>query len=390
MGTSTYAQQMKAHYRLRFKKMIRLGATLSLIFFGLLPDFSCSESHGDQISLVWENNKAKAVAVPRDLLKEDELDSIRQDLVVQLKDQPNGILGDYTSLSDRIVFTPAFPFTAGKEYEIFYKRKLLKQISIPFPDSAEAPHLLNVYPSVDTLPENVLKLYLHFSAPMREGEALKHISLLNNKGDTLEGTFLDLQPELWNAERDVLTVWFDPGRIKRELIPNLALGNPLKSGEVYTLLITSDWKDTRGLHLKEDYRRSFFVAMRDSIAPDPNNWKINLPLGGTMDPLRIEFPEPLDYYLLKEVITIMDMNGKVVPGVFSVAPRQRGINYHPQAKWLEGEYKVRVETHLEDLAGNNINRPFEQDIVKSNSNKTDRFLEIRFRVAEHNRDTGNR
>ena len=43
------------------------------------------------------------------------------------------------------------------------------------------------------------------------------------------GTFLDLQPELWNAEGTVLTLWLDPGRIKRDLIPNKELGIPLKA-----------------------------------------------------------------------------------------------------------------------------------------------------------------
>ncbi|HTE27813.1 hypothetical protein [Flavitalea sp.] len=380
MATLIFVQLMRAHYKFRFEKKIRLGGTLSLIFFAFVLGLSCSNNSKEEVSLVWENKKAKGVTVSKHLLKEDELDSIRHNLVVHLKDQPTAVLGDYLLVSDHVLFTPAFPFTAGKEYEVVYKQKLLKQFSIPFPDSADAPRLLGLYPSTDTLPENILKLYLNFSAPMREGESLKHISLVNNKGDTLHDTFLDLQPELWNPERNVLTVWFDPGRIKRDLIPNLRLGNPLKSGEVYTLLVSSDWKDARGLPLKEEYRRNFIINIRDSISPDPNKWKIDLPVAGTKEPLKIEFPEPLDYFLLKEVITVTDQLGRVVPGLIRITAKEHGIDFYPQTKWTEGEYHLRVGSHLEDLAGNNINRLFEKDFIQSKLNKDERFVEITCKI----------
>ena len=119
METLTYAQLMKAHYNSRFTKMIRLGGMLSLIFFGLLSEFSCSQKSSTEISLVYEGEKAKAVAVPLNLLQDDQLDLIRQDLTVRLKDQPNGIIGEYALSTDRIIFTPAFPFTPGKAYDIF-------------------------------------------------------------------------------------------------------------------------------------------------------------------------------------------------------------------------------------------------------------------------------
>ena len=198
------------------------------------------------------------------------------------------------------------------------------------------------------------------------------------------------QPELWNSERDVLTIWFDPGRIKRELIPNRALGNPLKSGEQYTILIKTDWKDARGLQLREAYRRSFFVTTRDSVSPDPKNWIIDVPLSRTNDPLIIRFPESLDYFLLKEVITVIDKNGSIVPGVLKITPGQQQITYHPGSDWMEGDYTIRIGTYLEDLAGNNINRLFEEDISKHPVAKNERFHDIRFRIMKRNGKTGNR
>jgi hypothetical protein len=371
---------MKVHYKFTFENMIRLGSMLSLIFFAFVPGISCSDKNKEEISLVWENKKAKAISVSQHLLNEDDFASIRQNLLVHLKGQPTAILGDYLLISDHIQFTPAFPFTPGKEYEVVYKQKLLKQFLIPFPDSADAPRLLGLYPSADTLPENVLKLYLNFSAPMREGESMKHLSLVSNKGDTLRDIFLDLQPELWNPERNVLTVWFDPGRIKRDLIPNLKMGYPLKNGGAYTLIVSSDWQDARGLSLKEVYRRNFVIENRDSISPDPKNWKISLPVAGTKEPLKITFPESLDYFLLQEVINVTDNQGRVVPGSIRIAAKELGIDFYPQTKWAEGDYHLKVGSHLEDLAGNNINRLFEQDFKQSKSDKGKRFIEITCKI----------
>ena len=36
----------------------------------------------------------------------------------------------------------------------------------------------------------------------------------------MKSIFLELENELWNPEHTQLTLWLDPGRIKRDLIPN--------------------------------------------------------------------------------------------------------------------------------------------------------------------------
>src|SRR6187455_2319655 len=133
MATLTYEQPMKAHYKFRFENMIRLSNSLSLIFFAFVMSLSCSNNSNEEISLVWENKKATAVSVSQHLLDEDDLASIGQNLVIHLKGQPTAILGNYLLVSDHIQFKPAFPFTPGKEYEVVYKQKLLKQFVIPFP-----------------------------------------------------------------------------------------------------------------------------------------------------------------------------------------------------------------------------------------------------------------
>ena len=61
--------------------------------------------------------------------------------------------------------------------------------------------------------------------------------------------FVEIQQELWDTNNTRLTVLFDPGRIKRGVLPNEQLGPPIVDGKHYTLLIDRGWQDARGVPL---------------------------------------------------------------------------------------------------------------------------------------------
>src|SRR5262249_20228739 len=117
--------------------------------------------------------------------------------------------------------------------------------------------VIHVYPSASRLPENQLKFYLHFSAPMSRGEAYQHIRLLDAKGKPIDLPFLELDQELWDAEGQRFTLFFDPGRIKRGLKPREEVGPALEEGKRYTLVIDRAWSDAEGNPLKETHRKTF-------------------------------------------------------------------------------------------------------------------------------------
>src|SRR5205823_5383949 len=94
-----------------------------------------------------------------------------------------------------------------------------------------------VYPTADELPENLLKFYLHFTGPMRRGEAYDHLRLLDAQGKVVERSFLELGEELWDGSGRRFTLVIDPGRIKRGLKPREDLGPVLEAGKSYTLVI---------------------------------------------------------------------------------------------------------------------------------------------------------
>ena len=245
---------MKVYTYIILKGRIRLGNLLSLIFFVFIIN-GCRQNAGESISIRWSGNNATGITIPQSLLANNTEQDFKSVLQVSLQNSDVPMLGEYRLTEGVILFTPLLHLSPGKEYEVLYNGKMIGQVQVPLPDKGNAPELIAIYPSADTLPENLLKFYVQFSSPMRESEALRHIHLINEKGDTLSDVFLDLQPELWNSEGTTLTLWLDPGRIKRELIPNQRLGNPLKKSNHYQLVVDSTWKDQQGLSLKQGYTK---------------------------------------------------------------------------------------------------------------------------------------
>lgn len=332
--------------------------------------FSCSEKNkNDNISVQWEANKAVAVFVPEKFIADVPADSVQSLLQIHLKGNNTPILGEYMIKDNGIVFRPLIPFTYDLEYEIRLSGKTIDEIVIPFPAGSYPPQVIAIYPVNDTLPENLLKFYISFSKPMREGEAVQHIHLIKNNTDTLSDVFLDLQQELWNSDRTMLTIWLDPGRIKRGLQPNKLLGPPLQRNENYQLEINKDWRGENGLSLAQHYSKIFFTIERDSVSPSTNAWTINKPAPGTRDQLHVNFHESLDHVLAENTMRISDDAGNYVKGVFHVNDKSNAVYFIPGAPWKPGKYKLEIESRLEDLAGNNLVRLFDADVNQKQQQK---------------------
>lgn len=352
-------------------KEIRLLLMSSLVFsFGLSRcgqhDSKTAEVTADTVSIYWENNKPVGVWVPYSLFGYMDYEAVIDSLQVYVLNSAiqSPILGDYDISRERIIFRPIVPFTAGLQYEVRLKGEPIGQFKVPGRDNNTAGPELTIYPTNDTLPENVLKLYLEFTRPMQEGRALNYIRIVKNNKDTLPGVFLDLQPELWNKENTILTVWFDPGRIKRDLQPNKTMGAPIQKGNKYQLVILSGWPDQDGKATAFTYLREFIAGPRDSTMPDPSQWKIEIPKPESDQPVEVIFNEPLDYVLIKNAIRILDGGGKPVPGTINVNDEEKGFNYVPSSPWKAGNYILEVESRLEDNAGNNLNHPFDNDLTQ--------------------------
>jgi hypothetical protein len=241
--------------------------------------------------------------------------------------------------------------------------KLSAEFSLPARLAQPTTRVVEVDPTRATLPENLLRFYIRFSAPMSRGEAYRHIRLLDATGKPVDAPFLELDEELWSKDGTRFTLLFDPGRIKRGLKPREEVGPVLEVGQSYELVIDRDWPDAMGQPLTGGFRKSFRAGPPDETSPDPKTWSVRPPRAQTREPLEVRFPEPLDRALLDRLMAVQDGAGKPVPGQVSVAGEETIWRWMPLDPWRAGDYRLVIGTELEDTAGNSIARPFEVDLT---------------------------
>jgi hypothetical protein len=272
--------------------------------------------------------------------------------------------GAYAVEDGALVFTPSFPLQPGLRYRAVYQlssEKATTTLTIPKPAPVSTTYVEKVYPTAPMIPENQLKFYLHFSAPMSRGEASKRVHLLEESGKQVQLPFLELDEELWDRDYRRLTILFDPGRVKRGLAPNQEVGPPLEEGKRYTLVIDREWPDAAGTPLKEGYRKQLAVGAADRTPLDPKTWMVKTPESGTMNPLIVDVHEPLDSALMLRFIDVTDPKGKLVKGTVSIEREETRWIFTPAQAWTAGEHALEILTTLEDLAGNKIGRAFDVD-----------------------------
>ncbi len=290
--------------------------------------------------------------------------------IVVAVDQPDAVpmLGSVAIQGQDLLFTPRFPLIPGLKYRASYKPKTgasqttVFEIQKPF--VAPTTVVEHIFPSTDSLPENQLKIYVHFSAPMRKGDAYQRVRLLDDKGKKVELAFLELDEELWDRDGKRLTLLFDPGRIKRGVLPLAEVGGALKPGERYKVVVDSSWPDAAGNPLVKGFEKSFKAVQADRVSPDIAAWKVTAPAAGSGQPLTLKFSEPLDEALLNRMIAVKNSQKTVMKGSVKIDQDETRWHFQPTAIWLAGQYFLEIDTALEDLAGNKIGKLFDVDVFE--------------------------
>lgn len=303
---------------------------------------------------------------------------------------PIAIAGKYAIRDHGITFTPLFPFDPGREYLVALDLSplnggsaapTLTTVGLPALPPAPPTFVTEVYPSGDTIPENQLRFYIHFSAPMGRGSGLEHVRLLDDRGAEVEDPFLPVDADLWNADRTRYTVFFDPGRQKRGILPNREMGRSLVAGRTYTLVLDRAWIDGHSQPLRDSYKRQFRVVPADLAPVNYSKWKLTPPSAGTRDPLSVRFPEPLDHGLLLRAIGVR-RDGQPVTGDVRVDEHETHWTLTPAQPWSAGRYELIALSFLEDLAGNRIGRAFEIISVKGPDDPSEqKVTSIPFEIA---------
>ena len=309
---------------------------------------------------------------------------------VTVAGQDTPVAGVYLISGRRILFRPAFPFDPGREYAVRLDPSKLPEprrepasvtaVSLPATKAtAPATEVAGISPGAGVWPENLLRFYIHFSAPMSRATALDFVTLSEAGGALVRDAFLPLDVDLWNSDRTRFTVFFDPGRVKRGIRPNVELGRALIAGRRYVLTIRSGWPDATGRPLAADYRYEFQAAPAEERAIDPAAWRITTPAGGTRDALVVAFPWALDRGLLQRALGIAK-DGAPVAGEATIDSDDRAWRFTPATAWTAGPFSLVVLTLLEDPAGNRVGRPFEIEMFTSRRTEEQESVTVGFTV----------
>ena len=286
------------------------------------------------------------------------------------------VLGTYAIAGGALRFTPLFQLDEGRQYEARFdpstvpgatadaEPPLVTVVGRPASDAVPSTVVARVYPTGDIIPENLLRMYIEFSGPMGRRSGIEYLTLLDESDREIEGAFLPLDYEFWSPDHTRFTVFFDPGRVKQDILPNREMGRALVVGESVTLAISPDWRDENGLPLKEEYRRTFVVGPADEQPLDTATWTIDPPAAAGREPLVVTFPKSLDHGLLMRTIGVR-RDGDPIEGDIVVDEAETVWTFTPRSAWRVGTYDLLAFDTLEDLAGNQIGRAFEVDVFET-------------------------
>jgi hypothetical protein len=282
------------------------------------------------------------------------------------------IFGRRQVLEDGLRFIPHFPFEPGVRLRAIFDPRnlgrpelpevLTREFSLPKETGTGHTQVRHVFPSDDSLPENLLRFYACFSNPMQRGWAEEHVALLGPNGRPAPDALYRPPVELWDTSMMCLTILLDPGRLKRGVGPNRALGPPLRAGQEYALVIRPGMVDLSGRPVDEGFCKPFHVtkAVREPIAPE--QWEVLPPKPMSRQPLELRFPVPLDWAQLWHAITIAAEGGQLIGGRVSVEHGERRWRFTPNSPWKSGSYYIVIASGLEDVCGNTPLEAFDRPL----------------------------
>ncbi len=229
--------------------------------------------------------------------------------------------------------------------------------------ACEEAHV-DIYPTAEMLPENLLRIYIYFPRPMDVTQEAQMVRLLDADGAPVEQVFLSNREDLWSPDRRRLTLLLDPGRVKTGLEAHLALGRALLPGQAYAFVDSGAALDADGCALGVDTRHEFQVTSADLEPPQPSQWQVSQPQAGSAEPLEVTLGSPHDHLSLAFRLRVLDAEGDVVPGSIALGADEASWSFAPSAPWQSAPYALDIDERLEDLAGNRpgilFDRPLDQ------------------------------
>lgn len=282
------------------------------------------------------------------------------------------IAGEYTIRSGTVRFTPVLPFEPGRSYYVTFNpgaapngtlahlTRVTRVVATPAPQAGPAVHVTEIYPTGPVVPANLLRMYVEFSGPMGTLPGEEFIRLIDSAGKDMAGALLPLDTDLWNRDRTRFTILFDPGRVKRGILPNRAMGRPLHRGDTFSIVIGPGWPDAHGRPLAGEFKKEYRVGPAIERALETGTWRVDPPAAGSRDPLRVTFPSPLDRGLAQRALSVQRAGEATeLAGDVMVDAGETIWRFTPRDAWQAGDHALLILPSLEDPTGNRIGRAFE-------------------------------
>lgn len=229
-------------------------------------------------------------------------------------------------------------------------------------------------PEVESVPANALKFYLTFASAMTEGDIFTHLKLERRTDagwQPVEGAFRET--ELWSPDSKRLTVWLHPGRQKTGVNLNEDEGPVLEEGGHYQLVLSGDATTQEGRHLNQDTVMSFTATEPDHNKLSPRQWTLQT---ATAKSVRLLFHKPLDWAMLASAFQV---DGKVAE--VRIDEDAQAVTVLAPAPWTSDRHVLGINPNLEDMAGNNLIRPFEVDVTAPSEAPAPGPFQMEFEVS---------
>ena len=212
-----------------------------------------------------------------------------------------------------------------------------------------------VHPTLNCLPANILRAHIVFDRPMRTTDALRHIKLIDNRGNDLSDALLDLTDGLWTTDGRILTLLFHPGRVKTGLAATDQYGSIFTEDQTYQLVVSKKIVAANGRSLEDDYRHCFKIgsAIRQGFLPIPDRLLLRDNI------VRIEVNQLLDFLSVRAYLAVADESDRRLNADISLTADARAIVIRMSNPNSRERRFLRVHSQLEDVAGNRANVPFE-------------------------------
>jgi hypothetical protein len=221
---------------------------------------------------------------------------------------------------------------------------------------------VEIYPTAEVLPSNLLRIFVYFPRPMDRSEILSHIALVDAAGREVDGAFLSNRYDLWSPDATRLTVLLDPGRVKTGLAAHDAMGRALEEGQRYTLVVRAMADDAQGCPLGAETAHAFVAGPADLNPPAPGDWALNQPEIGTRGPLTVDLGGPHDHLSLAYRLRVLDAAGNPVRGRIDLGAGERLWHFTPVDAWPDAPHRLVIDERLEDLAGNRPGALFDRPV----------------------------